>query len=139
MQLPGTVSVLPTPDCFARQASKDASKDISTLCEAALSMLLHHPTLSRPQHSHFGYVKSFRVGLSDVYSTMTKLSPFTGPFTFRPSTFNTKVYPTASPARRKWGLEVEYSGSESWRLIYRGKRIVSLRRPNIIQDCGEDQ
>ncbi|KAK0452922.1 uncharacterized protein EV420DRAFT_1273545 [Desarmillaria tabescens] len=32
-----------TPDSIARQASKDASKEIRTLREAALSMLLHHP------------------------------------------------------------------------------------------------
>lgn len=32
-----------TPDAIARQASKDASKEVRTIREAALSMLLHHP------------------------------------------------------------------------------------------------
>ncbi|KAI0922430.1 hypothetical protein AcV7_005966 [Taiwanofungus camphoratus] len=36
----GSVS---NPDAAAKQASKDASKEIRTLREAALSMLLHHP------------------------------------------------------------------------------------------------
>jgi serine/threonine protein kinase len=31
------------PDSLAKQASKDASKDIRTLHEAALSLLLYHP------------------------------------------------------------------------------------------------
>ena len=32
-----------TPEAAAKQASKDASKEIRTIREAALSMLLHHP------------------------------------------------------------------------------------------------
>ncbi|KDQ22866.1 hypothetical protein PLEOSDRAFT_1069072 [Pleurotus ostreatus PC15] len=42
---PSSGSVPPgsTPEAVAKQASKDASKEIRTLREAALSMLLHHP------------------------------------------------------------------------------------------------
>ncbi|THU90605.1 Pkinase-domain-containing protein [Dendrothele bispora CBS 962.96] len=49
-----------TPDSVARQASKDASKEIRTLREAALSMLLHHPYICGMRemivHQHHYYM-----------------------------------------------------------------------------------
>ncbi|KAL0569877.1 Serine/threonine-protein kinase [Marasmius crinis-equi] len=49
-----------TPDAIARQASKDASKEIRTLREAALSMLLHHPYIAGMRemivHQHHYYM-----------------------------------------------------------------------------------
>ncbi|KAJ4490606.1 CAMK/CAMKL/Kin1 protein kinase [Lentinula aciculospora] len=51
-----------TPDAVARQASKDASKEIRTLREAALSMLLHHPYICGMRemiiHQHHYYMVS---------------------------------------------------------------------------------
>ncbi|KAJ3980202.1 CAMK/CAMKL/Kin1 protein kinase [Lentinula detonsa] len=50
------------PDAVARQASKDASKEIRTLREAALSMLLHHPYICGMRemivHQHHYYMVS---------------------------------------------------------------------------------
>ncbi|KAK1225521.1 Serine/threonine-protein kinase [Marasmius sp. AFHP31] len=49
-----------TPDAIARQASKDASKEIRTMREAALSMLLHHPYIAGMRemivHQHHYYM-----------------------------------------------------------------------------------
>ncbi|KAF5391097.1 hypothetical protein D9757_003156 [Collybiopsis confluens] len=49
-----------TSDAVARQASKDASKEIRTLREAALSMLLHHPYICGMRemiiHQHHYYM-----------------------------------------------------------------------------------
>ncbi|KAK7047783.1 Serine/threonine-protein kinase [Paramarasmius palmivorus] len=49
-----------TPEAIARQASKDASKEIRTLREAALSMLLHHPYIAGMRemivHQHHYYM-----------------------------------------------------------------------------------
>ncbi|KAG7085501.1 hypothetical protein E1B28_003063 [Marasmius oreades] len=49
-----------TPDAVSRQASKDASKEIRTLREAALSMLLHHPYIAGMRemiiHQHHYYM-----------------------------------------------------------------------------------
>lgn len=48
------------PDAAAKQASKDASKEIRTLREAALSMLLHHPYICGMRemivHAHHYYM-----------------------------------------------------------------------------------
>ncbi|TBU46041.1 Pkinase-domain-containing protein [Dichomitus squalens] len=50
----------PTSDAAAKQASKDASKEIRTLREAALSMLLHHPYICGMRemivHQHHYYM-----------------------------------------------------------------------------------
>ncbi|KAJ3875360.1 CAMK/CAMKL/Kin1 protein kinase [Lentinula edodes] len=50
------------PEAVARQASKDASKEIRTLREAALSMLLHHPYICGMRemiiHQHHYYMVS---------------------------------------------------------------------------------
>ncbi|KAG1758736.1 hypothetical protein EDD22DRAFT_909065 [Suillus occidentalis] len=49
-----------TPEAVAKQASKDASKEIRTLREAALSMLLHHPYICGMRemivHQHHYYM-----------------------------------------------------------------------------------
>jgi serine/threonine protein kinase len=49
-----------TPETIAKQASKDASKEIRTLREAALSMLLHHPYICGMRemivHQHHYYM-----------------------------------------------------------------------------------
>jgi serine/threonine protein kinase len=49
-----------TPEAIAKQASKDASKEIRTLREAALSMLLHHPYICGMRelivHQHHYYM-----------------------------------------------------------------------------------
>jgi serine/threonine protein kinase len=48
------------PEAIARQASKDASKEVRTLREAALSMLLHHPYICGMRemivHQHHYYM-----------------------------------------------------------------------------------
>ena len=50
----------PTSDAAAKQASKDASKEIRTIREAALSMLLHHPYICGMRemivHQHHYYM-----------------------------------------------------------------------------------
>lgn len=50
----------PTSEAAAKQASKDASKEIRTLREAALSMLLHHPYICGMRemivHQHHYYM-----------------------------------------------------------------------------------
>ncbi|KAF9222128.1 Pkinase-domain-containing protein [Gyrodon lividus] len=49
-----------TPEAIAKQASKDASKEIRTIREAALSMLLHHPYICGMRemivHQHHYYM-----------------------------------------------------------------------------------
>jgi len=49
-----------SPEAAAKQASKDASKEIRTLREAALSMLLHHPYICGMRemivHQHHYYM-----------------------------------------------------------------------------------
>ena len=49
-----------TSEAVAKQASKDASKEIRTLREAALSMLLHHPYICGMRemivHQHHYYM-----------------------------------------------------------------------------------
>ncbi|KZT01973.1 Pkinase-domain-containing protein [Laetiporus sulphureus 93-53] len=51
---------VPTSEAAAKQASKDASKEIRTLREAALSMLLHHPYICGMRemivHAHHYYM-----------------------------------------------------------------------------------
>ncbi|KAI0668235.1 Pkinase-domain-containing protein [Trametes maxima] len=51
---------VPTSEAAAKQASKDASKEIRTLREAALSMLLHHPYICGMRemivHQHHYYM-----------------------------------------------------------------------------------
>jgi len=48
------------PESVAKQASKDASKEVRTLREAALSMLLHHPYICGMRemiiHQHHYYM-----------------------------------------------------------------------------------
>ncbi len=50
----------PTSEAAVKQASKDASKEIRTLREAALSMLLHHPYICGMRemivHQHHYYM-----------------------------------------------------------------------------------
>ena len=54
------VSQAQSPEAAAKQASKDASKEIRTLREAALSMLLHHPYICGMRemivHQHHYYM-----------------------------------------------------------------------------------
>ncbi|KAG9308123.1 kinase-like domain-containing protein [Chiua virens] len=49
-----------SPEAIAKQASKDASKEIRTIREAALSMLLHHPYICGMRemiiHQHHYYM-----------------------------------------------------------------------------------
>ena len=49
-----------TPEAIAKQASKDASKEIRTIREAALSMLLYHPYICGMRemivHQHHYYM-----------------------------------------------------------------------------------
>ncbi|KAI0795861.1 hypothetical protein C8Q75DRAFT_711179 [Abortiporus biennis] len=56
----GTASTAMSPDAAAKQAAKDASKEIRTLREAALSMLLHHPYICGMRemivHQHHYYM-----------------------------------------------------------------------------------
>ena len=57
---PSGSGAAPTSDAAAKQASKDASKEIRTLREAALSMLLHHPYICGMRemiiHQHHYYM-----------------------------------------------------------------------------------
>lgn len=59
---PSTSGTAPDSTAIARQASKDASKEIRTLREAALSMLLHHPYICGMRemivHQHHYYMVS---------------------------------------------------------------------------------
>ncbi|CAL1702535.1 unnamed protein product [Somion occarium] len=56
----GTTTNASNPEAAAKQASKDASKEIRTLREAALSMLLHHPYICGMRemivHQHHYYM-----------------------------------------------------------------------------------
>ncbi|KAH9895931.1 Pkinase-domain-containing protein [Cubamyces lactineus] len=57
---PSGSGTAPTSEAAAKQASKDASKEIRTLREAALSMLLHHPYICGMRemiiHQHHYYM-----------------------------------------------------------------------------------
>ena len=57
---PSGTGSAPTSEAAAKQASKDASKEIRTLREAALSMLLHHPYICGMRemivHQHHYYM-----------------------------------------------------------------------------------
>ncbi|KAI1793792.1 Pkinase-domain-containing protein [Ganoderma leucocontextum] len=57
---PSGTGTTPTSEAAAKQASKDASKEIRTLREAALSMLLHHPYICGMRemivHQHHYYM-----------------------------------------------------------------------------------
>ncbi|TFK86947.1 Pkinase-domain-containing protein [Polyporus arcularius HHB13444] len=58
--VPSPAAAAPTSDAAAKQASKDASKEIRTIREAALSMLLHHPYICGMRemivHQHHYYM-----------------------------------------------------------------------------------
>ncbi|KAH8105670.1 hypothetical protein DFH11DRAFT_1882500 [Phellopilus nigrolimitatus] len=93
----------PTAEAVAKQASKGASKEIRTMQESALSMLLHHPyirgmreLITYTNHycmvfeyvnenvlvSQTGNIKVIDCGLSNLYSPIARLSTFCRPLYF---------------------------------------------------------